>query len=337
MINVNTSRKKFREIKNILNEAAKAGMNVLLRGESGVGKTHLVMETCLQNGLKLKYFSASTLDPFADLVGIPVPAEDGKFVKYLRPADINEAEVMFFDELNRSHKRVMNAVFEIIQFKSLNGDVLPNLKMVWAAINPWDVEGYQTEELDIALQGRFHFNIDIPYNVSIDYLENIYGENIAHAAYSWWQDLNPNLQKEFSPRRLDYTLKTIVNNLPYQYTVPFDVKVPLQSLANSVNLAISNLTINNLAKDKQKYIEILKSASHTSKEYVELVNFLSSIEKEEEIVKLIDIIFYLPVDYLSKIIYRNNNYQNIRKFIYKKMGVDKLIECDQTIQKKLTG
>lgn len=335
MISATTSRKKFKEIKNVLSSAAEAQMNVLLRGESGVGKTHLIMDICSNYGFKLKYFSASTLDPFADLVGIPVP--DGNCVKYLRSADINEAEVMFFDELNRSHKRVTNAVFEIIQFKSLNGEVLPNLKMVWAAINPWDVDGYQTEELDIALQGRFHFNIDIPYNVSIDYLETTYGENVANAAYDWWQDLSEDLKMKFSPRRLDYTLKSMVNNLPYQYTSPFDVKIPFQSLVSSIDLALSNLTMKDLELDKEKYIEILKSSSHTSKEYIDLVKFLSSLKKEDQIARVIDIIFYLPADYLSKIVYRSNDYKKIRKSIYEKNGADKLIECDKIIQEKLVA
>lgn len=332
-MSISTSRKKFKEIKTVLNSAVQAQMNVLLRGESGVGKTHLIMDVCSNYGLKLKYFSASTLDPFADLVGIPVPEQN--YVKYLRSADINEAEVMFFDELNRAHKRVMNAVFEIIQFKSLNGELLPNLKIVWAAVNPWDKEGYHTEELDIALQGRFHFNIDIPYDVSIDYFESAYGVDIATIAYDWWQDLSQDLKLNFSPRRLDYALKAMVNNLPYHYTSPFDVKVPLESLYKSISLSMSNLNINEIISNKQKYIDILEFSSPASKEYTDLVKFLTSLSKTDQISQIMDVIFHLPVDYLSKIIYRNNSYQEIRNGVYKKYGADKLIEWDMIIQEKL--
>ena len=42
------------------------------------------------------------------------------------------------DEFSRAHKKVRNAVMELIQFKSINGRKFKNLKIVWAAINPDD-------------------------------------------------------------------------------------------------------------------------------------------------------------------------------------------------------
>ena len=84
------------------------GLNGLLYGDHGVGKTQLIRDIANSLGLKLKYYSAATLDPYSDVVGIPVPvdniANDGvthKQLQFIRPHDIDEAEIVFFDEFNR--------------------------------------------------------------------------------------------------------------------------------------------------------------------------------------------------------------------------------------------
>jgi len=53
--------------------------------------------------------------------------------------------MLFFDELNRAHPKVLNAVFELVQFRSINGDKLPRLQCVIAAINPPGA-GYHVQE-----------------------------------------------------------------------------------------------------------------------------------------------------------------------------------------------
>lgn len=335
MASVQESRKQFNKIQSVLQVASENNLNVLLRGESGVGKTHLVMDAANNLGLKLKYFSASTLDPFADLVGIPVPKDD--HVEYLRLQDINDAEFMFFDELNRSHKRVMNAVLEIIQFKSLNGDKLKNLKMVWAAINPWEAEGYQTEELDVALQGRFHYNIDVPYNVSYDYFSNKYGDDVAKVAYEWWWKLDDKIRIAFQPRRLDYTIEAMVNGLSYEYTAPFDVAIPFESLHKSIEISLSSVKLKDITKNPEYFINILKEADIKNQEYADAIRVLLNIKDDPaQVVNLLPVIIELPGDYLSKIITRNNKYEEIRTQIYEKKGKEELLEWDEKIQNKIS-
>lgn len=335
MASISTSKTAFSKIFRVLNDAAENNLNVLLRGESGVGKTHMVMEIAKERNLKLKYFSASTLDPFADLIGIPVPKEEN--VHYLRLKDINEAEFMFFDELNRSHKRVMNAVLEIIQFKTLNGEKLSNLKMIWAAVNPWEKEEYQTEVLDLALQGRFHFNIDVPYNLSFEYFSNKFGESIAEIAFDWWWSLSDQIRIQYQPRRLDYTLEAIMNGSNYEFTAPFDVKIPFESLKKAIDLSLCSVQIKDVIKNPETYILILKEGNVKDHKYVDLVKILTSLEDTQTIASLINVIYELPSDYLSKIIVRNNNYRDIRKAIANEKGVEELIEWDKKIQNKLNA
>lgn len=184
-------------------------LNVLLIGLHGVGKTAAVLDLCKEKGLKLKYYSCSTLDPYTDLVGVPDPVtgEDGlRELQMVRPREVDEAEILFFDELNRAHPKVLNAVLEIIQFRSINGERLPNLKMIWAAINPPGQE-YQVEELDPALVDRFDVFEDVAARPSVDYLASRgIRPSIAKALVAWWNDQNKNRRnpaEQITPRRLE--------------------------------------------------------------------------------------------------------------------------------------
>jgi hypothetical protein len=182
-------------------------MNVMLVGLHGVGKTEDILRLVRSQGLKIKYYSCSTLDPYTDLVGIPVPQEDEDGVKRLemiRPRDIDEAEFIFFDEFNRADAKTLNAIFEIIQFRSINGEPLPNLRCCWAAMNP-PGDDYQVEDLDPALVDRFDAFVDVTPKPSVRYMERHLPRPIAQALYSWWSDHNQSrrgIENYVSPRRL---------------------------------------------------------------------------------------------------------------------------------------
>jgi len=313
-MSIQSSKKSFNNIANQLDESAENNWNVLLRGECGTGKTHMVLDVAKNKGYRLKYFSASTLDPFADLVGIPAPT-NGK-LKYLRSDDINEAEFMFFDELNRAHKRVMNAVFEIIQFKSLNGEILPNLKMVWAAVNPWDSDSYQTEKLDPALLDRFPIQIDIPYDVNANYFESKYDPASSIVCYEWWNSLSDSLKASCSPRRLDYITESIFNNMSLTYINPFDVKLPIKQLSDSISTARCSVKFSDIVKEKDKFKEILSSSKQKSIEFQDTVRVINSLNANQ-LANIIDVVFEMPNDYIVKILFRQMDNKEIRKELFR--------------------
>ena len=63
-------------------------LNVLFRGLHGVGKTEVIKDVMnARYGNNWRYFSASTLDPWVDLIGTPRPVtKDGKeFLDLIRP------------------------------------------------------------------------------------------------------------------------------------------------------------------------------------------------------------------------------------------------------------
>src|SRR5574339_183824 len=88
----------------------KNNYNVLFKGKHGVGKTTSVLEAFNKSGLKWMYFSASTMDPFCDFVGIPKEVKDengNSYLDLIRPRQFqnDEVEALFFDEFNRAPKK----------------------------------------------------------------------------------------------------------------------------------------------------------------------------------------------------------------------------------------
>ncbi len=208
-----------------LNQYLKLNYNVLLEGLHGVGKTMIVKKTFESAGLRWRYFSASTLDPWVDFVGVPrvieedVPATTTPGVitkrrlELIRPGYIenDEVDALFFDELNRAPDKVINAIMELIQFKSINGHKLKNLRVIWAAINPEDEDDtYSVNHLDPAHLDRFQVRLAIPYKVDRDYFQAKYPDTAEHFI-GWWDQLPEDIRKLVSPRRLDYAADAYKN------------------------------------------------------------------------------------------------------------------------------
>lgn len=197
-----------------------ASKNILIAGEAGTGKTEMLRAAANELGLTMKYYSSSTLDPFADLVGIPVPNLATRLVEYYRPKEIDEAQVIFFDELNRADPKTINAVMEIIQFRSINGDILRNLKCVVAAINPVE-KGYNTDELDIAVRDRFDFFLTSEVVADYTYFKAKYGPAVARTAIDLFKEYQTSYKEDrrskknalgyFSPRRLEKVLDAFMH------------------------------------------------------------------------------------------------------------------------------
>ena len=207
-------------------EWLKHHFNVLLVGLHGVGKTAQVIELCKRNNIKLKYYSCSTLDPYTDLVGVPVPVTDDdgtQRLKMVRPREVDEAEVIFFDEFNRADPKVHNAVLEIIQFGSINGEKLPHLKAVWAAMNP-PGKDYNVEDLDPALIDRFDVYEDVTARPSAEYLASTgIRPEIAKCLVAWWNEQSRgkrDVTEQITPRRLEKIGHVYEATGDYRYAIP---------------------------------------------------------------------------------------------------------------------
>jgi len=238
-----------------LKQYAENDLNVLLIGAHGIGKTTMVMQVADELKLNLCYYSASTLDPYTEIVGVPKPVDDpdkGEILKFYKPDKILDAEFLFFDELNRAHPKVLNAVLEIIQFKSVNGTPLPNLKMVWAAINP-PGEDYDVEDLDPALLDRFHAYLQVKAEFNMEYMSTKMDDGIARALRAWWvEDMNKAQRAVVTPRRLEYLGFMIERGLEWKDALP-DGSLPhghlarkLAALKHGIDISIDINKVNKL-------------------------------------------------------------------------------------------
>lgn len=206
--------------------------NVLLEGKHGVGKTELVKLAFNQAFGKdgWVYFSGATMDPFIDFVGVPIKIDTpaGSHIELIRPKHLVKRKIkaIFVDELNRTHKKIRNALMELIQFGTINGEPLTTgneRPLIWAAVNPDSADGdgiYDTDRLDPAQRDRFHVQVELPYDCDDDYFQGKYGDR-GVAAVGWWRDLNAAEKEKVSPRRLDYAVAMADHGADLRDCLPF--------------------------------------------------------------------------------------------------------------------
>lgn len=281
---------------------AKHNLNVLLIGLHGIGKSTIVKSLAEKLNLRFKYYSSSTLDPFTDIVGIPVPDKDNKTMNFYRSKDLEDAEFLMFDELNRAHPRVLNAVLEIIQFKTVNGTPLPKLKMVWGAINP-PGEDYQVEELDPALVDRFHIYFKMNSELNLKYLEDKSTPEIAKALYGWWnQTLNAEQRRICTPRRIEYLAVMMKKDIPIYDAFPQGHLFPVDELIRRVRIASGEAEgpvadHDSIVANKQSWIELVRKEP---KYYIPVHAALKNFE-EFDLFECRDLLESLPKDLVNDI------------------------------------
>ena len=193
-------------------------LNVMFEGEHGVGKTSIIVDAFERNGVSFQTFSASTLDPWVDFVGIPKEKTDENgqsFIDLIQPKQfaMGEIEFIFIDEYNRAPAKIKNAIMELIQNKTINGKPLKNLRAVWAAINPADdaQDRYDVERMDSAQLDRFHIYIRLPYQCDKGFFRRKYGNETGKQLVDFWNDLPNEAKRLVSPRRLEYAADFVAN------------------------------------------------------------------------------------------------------------------------------
>lgn len=256
----------------------KNNLNVLFEGRAGVGKTEIIKKLFTKHfGTRWRYFSASTMDPWTDLVGVPKEQKDADgtvFLDFVRPKEFakDEVEAVFLDEYNRGSSKAKNATMELLQFKSINGKKYNNLKVVWAAINPVDDKDhhYDVEEMDQAQKDRFQIYVEMPYSVDSKYFKDKYGADEGKIACEWWGRLSKEQKNIVSPRRLDYCLDVFFKGGDISYVLPSQV---------SPHELISNLSFGDAEKKlakilSQQDVEGAKDLIKTANQYNIIVPFL---------------------------------------------------------------
>ena len=287
------------QVQDQLDKALQANLSVLLEGSHGVGKTSLARSAAAKQGLRLKYFSAATLDPFADLVGIPVPVLDGEVrrIVYLRPEDIHQAQILFFDELNRAHPKVLNAVFEIVQFKSINGERLPHLRAVIGAINPAGA-GYQVQDLDPALLDKFEIHIQVRFGPSQEWFVQRFGERLGSALVAWHAtDLDDGQRQGVTNRRLEFIGTAIESGIDPKAALPPGVSAPVHLLQARLREDDALVTIEQLVNQPEKYATVVAKDLNVAMRFGQLLPMMNPSQKNT----VRDLVLALPSEVLARL------------------------------------
>ena len=148
-------------IKTFLNVAAKLPVetSILLRGPHGIGKSQVVRQVAKAFGLAVTDRRLSQMTE-GDMVGLP--STDGEVTRFNPPdwykAACTKPVALFLDELNRATPEVMQAAFQIVLDRELNGWKLHPQTRVYAAVNA--SAAYTVNEMDPALLDRF-WTIDL--------------------------------------------------------------------------------------------------------------------------------------------------------------------------------
>jgi hypothetical protein len=142
--------------------------SIMLHAKHGVGKSSVVRqvseELSSESGETYGFWDVRLSQcEVGDIKGMPETDAKAGVVRFLKqewwPRDPNSKGILFFDELNRASKDVLQAVFEICLDRRLDGEKLPDGWRVVAAVNSDD--DYDVVELDPALHDRwFHIDFD---------------------------------------------------------------------------------------------------------------------------------------------------------------------------------
>lgn len=290
----------YSEVAAIVTKAVRGKLNVLLEGTHGTGKTSLIMGVARELGLRVKYYSTATLDPFVDLVGLPVPATDENghsTVVYHRPRDIDQAQIVFFDEFNRAQPKVLNTVLEIIQFKTINGDPLPNLHCVVAACNS-DSRDYLVTELDPALLDRFHVRIVFAPSLDTPWFRARFGDDLGNSLCDWFfTDLDKELQSMVSPRALEHIGQLIQNGIEPAEALSRDSKLPFRLLKQRVNKISSILDIEDFLAEPEIYAKKVGADMNVAFRFCQLLLQM----KPSQMADVRAVILALPRELLARI------------------------------------
>ena len=212
---------KINELDNILEKTIQNCLNVLIIGEPGTGKTSKVLSTLKHNKIDYKYFQVNLLDPYIDLIGIPVKSSNGK-LEFLQQNWIEDVEVLVLDELDTASTAVIKSLREIMILRSVNGKKMKNLKSVIGISNSFEL----LERPDLE---RYHLKIEISPQIDWGYFKNKYSN-----LYSIEKLKELALASNLTTRQLDFLL------LAHQVGLTYISNVPEKAIYLANNILISN-------------------------------------------------------------------------------------------------
>lgn len=148
--------------------------NVLLKGPTGTGKTHLCKKVAEELELPMVRVNMNEMTTVEDFVGQFVPSEDGGFewkdgvmVRLMK-----EGGLLVIDEINACPPEILFVLHSVLDFREItltqkDGEVIEADEDFWVvgAMNP-DYHG--TKKLNEALNDRFRVQFEMDYDKRVE-------------------------------------------------------------------------------------------------------------------------------------------------------------------------
>ena len=139
----------------------KAGLTPHIIGHAGIGKSSIIYQVAEKLGYEVVELRLGQMSDAGELIGLPEFNRDAKgnalSTTFVKPDwfPTREKTILFLDEINRSNKDILQAVFQLVYDKRIANHILPKDVHVVAASNPPTEEYAVLDFDDSAFQDRF--------------------------------------------------------------------------------------------------------------------------------------------------------------------------------------
>jgi hypothetical protein len=172
------------QLKESLPFLIKANLVPNIIGKHGIGKSSVVAQYAKENGYSFHPFFLGQMNDTGDLLGLPEFDRDanGKAIStsFIHPAKLPKKprSILFFDELNRASKELLQAIFQLALEGTIHDYKLPEDSAIIMAMNPATDDYSVLDFSDKAFLDRFvHINLDPTHEEFHAYMSNRYNNN----------------------------------------------------------------------------------------------------------------------------------------------------------------
>jgi hypothetical protein len=172
------------QLKQSLPFLIQSGLVPNIIGKHGIGKSSIVAQYAKENGYSFHPFFLGQMNDTGDLLGLPEFDRDsnGKAIStsFIHPAKLPKKprSILFFDELNRASKDLLQAIFQLALEGTIHDYVLPEDSAIIMAMNPATDDYSVLDFADKAFADRFvHINLDPTHEEFHSYMTGRYGNS----------------------------------------------------------------------------------------------------------------------------------------------------------------
>lgn len=153
-------------------------------GKHGVGKSSVVSQFAKENGYSFHPFFLGQMSDNGDLLGLPEFNRDDKgkaiSTSFIHPEKLPKKprSILFFDELNRASKELLQAIFQLALEGTLHDYKLPEDSAIVMAMNPATDDYAVLDFADKAFADRFvHIILDPTHEEFHSFMVEKYGNS----------------------------------------------------------------------------------------------------------------------------------------------------------------